>query len=246
VRGNHVELVRSLLGMHPPPRLNLRNYAGMAPIHIACEESGGAIDLALFEALLAARPDVNATNGDGDAPLHVLCREAGSAPFVRALVSRQAESGLEIDKQNLVGICDCAPLSVRVFLLVAVFQFYRARSRLPCRVLLFVAQSLQHQTGATPLMIAIVQGDSPLAVDVTRALMSAKVAPNVNVVNPVCGTDHAVQYLSAVDSHSVLIFQMIVWRHSNAERQLDPACCVQKGICTHGRLPALDRTCYKY
>jgi hypothetical protein len=42
-------------------------------------------------------------------------------------------------------------------------------------------------------MIAIVQSDSPLAVDVTRALLTAKVAPNVNAVNPVCGTDHAVQ-----------------------------------------------------
>ncbi len=102
VRGNHVELVRSLLGMHPPPRLDLRNLAGAAPIHLASEDCGGAVDLALFEALLAARPDVNATNGDGDAPLHVMCREAGSAPFVRALVSRQTELGLEIDKPNLV------------------------------------------------------------------------------------------------------------------------------------------------
>ena len=49
-------------------------------------------------------------------------------------------------------------------------------------------------------MIAIVQSDSHLAVDVTRALLTAKVAPNVNVVNPVCGTDHAVQLLSAIDS----------------------------------------------
>lgn len=190
MRGNHVELVRSLLGMHPPPRLNLRNHAGAAPIHLASEDCGGGIDLELFEALLAARPDVNATNGDGDAPLHVLCREAGSAPFVRALVSRQAELGLEIDKPNLVCLSYLhVPFSKRVCRLVhAMFHINCTGSLFP--VIFYDDRRSRHrfrnQTGATPLMIAIVQSDSPSAVEVARALLTAKVAPNVNALNPVC------------------------------------------------------------